>query len=64
MRRIIRLILISLLSLIFCLQFVAVVIRSYIAGMRDQLKEYMAKAERGEHAHYHGDELCTSDHGK
>ena len=48
-----------------CCQFLfSVVIRSYIAGMRDQLKEYKAKAEHGEHAHYHGDELCTSDHGK
>lgn len=41
-----------------------VVLRSYIAGMRDQLREYKAKAEHGEHAHYHGDKLCTSDHGE
>lgn len=43
---------------------ISVIIRSYIAGMRDQLKEYKAKVEHGEHAHYHGTELCTSDHGK
>ncbi|KAL3795754.1 hypothetical protein HJC23_008241 [Cyclotella cryptica] len=43
-----------------------VVIRSYIAGLRDQLKEYKALAGHPEgdaHAHYHGHELCTADHG-
>eukprot|EP01082_Thalassiosira_pseudonana_P002709 g3172.t1 g3172 contig12:1559901-1560857(-) len=43
-----------------------VVIRSYIAGLRDQLKEFKAKAEHpddDDHAHYHGHERCTSDHG-
>ena len=44
-----------------------VVVRSYIAGIRDQLKEYKARVEHGgddAHAHYHGHELCTSDHGE
>ncbi|KAL7521879.1 hypothetical protein ACHAWX_006571 [Stephanocyclus meneghinianus] len=43
-----------------------VVIRSYIAGLRDQLKEYKAREGHPEgdaHAHYHGHELCTADHG-
>ncbi|KAL7538513.1 hypothetical protein ACHAXR_008600 [Thalassiosira sp. AJA248-18] len=47
-----------------------VVLRSYIAGLRDQLKEYKDKVEiaaapHGDdaHAHYHGHEKCTSDHG-
>lgn len=40
-----------------------VVLRSYIAGLRDQLKEYKVRAEHGDddpHAHYHGHERCTS----
>jgi len=48
-----------------------VVLRSYIAGLRDTLKEYKEKAERREingedddpHAHYHGHDKCTEDHG-
>jgi len=48
-----------------------VVIRAYIAGLRDQLKEYKlqseikpaAAAEEDAHAHYHGHEKCTSSHG-
>jgi hypothetical protein len=45
---------------------IKVVIRSYIAGIRDQLKEYKARVEHGgdAHAHFHGHELCTSDHGE
>ena len=27
-------------------------------------KEYKAKAEHGEHAHFHGDEICTTNHGE
>jgi len=48
-----------------------VVLRSYIAGLRDTLKEYKEKVERREingedddpHAHYHGHDKCTEDHG-
>mmetsp|Transcript_19723 Transcript_19723/g.29213 ORF Transcript_19723/g.29213 Transcript_19723/m.29213 type:complete len:175 (+) Transcript_19723:98-622(+) len=44
-----------------------VVIRSYIAGMRDELKELKVKSEHADdddpHAHYHGHEKCTADHG-
>jgi len=43
-----------------------VVLRAYIAGLRDQLKEYKVKAEHSDvdpHAHYHGHEKCTHDHG-
>jgi len=43
-----------------------VVIRSYIAGMRDELKELKVKLEHADddpHAHYHGHEKCTADHG-
>ncbi|KAL3822768.1 hypothetical protein ACHAXA_009642 [Cyclostephanos tholiformis] len=43
------------------------VLKAYIAGLRDQLKEYKVRAERTDdddpHAHYHGHEKCTSDHG-
>ena len=45
--------------------FTTVVLRSYIAGLRDQLKEFKVRAEHQEddpHAHYHGHERCTSDH--
>lgn len=44
----------------------SVVLRAYIAGLRDQLKEYKVKAEHSDgdpHAHYHGHEKCTHDHG-
>jgi hypothetical protein len=37
-----------------------VVIRSYIAGMRDELKELKVKLEHADddpHAHYHGHEV-------
>ena len=41
-----------------------VVIRSYIAGLRDQLIEYKAAENRpvddDPHAHYHGHEKCTA----
>jgi len=42
-----------------------VIIRSYIAGLRDQLKEFKVKAEHKDdeddpHAHYHGHEACTA----
>ncbi|KAL7462317.1 hypothetical protein ACHAXS_002699 [Conticribra weissflogii] len=43
-----------------------VVLRAYIAGLRDQLNEYKVKAECNDddpHAHYHGHEKCTHDHG-
>jgi hypothetical protein len=43
-----------------------VLIQTYIAGLRHQLKDFQARAEHGgnTHAHYHGHELCTSDHGE
>ena len=43
-----------------------VVLRSYIAGLRDQLIEHKVAAERAAdpeddgHAHYHGHEKCTA----
>ena len=41
-----------------------VVIRSYIAGLRDQLIEYKAAENRpvddDPHAHYHGHDKCTA----
>jgi len=43
-----------------------VVLRSYIAGLRDQVIEYKVAAERAAdpeddgHAHYHGHEKCTA----
>jgi len=44
-----------------------VVLRAYIAGLRDQLKEFKVEAGKPDdddpHAHYHGHEKCTSDHG-
>mmetsp|Transcript_33341 Transcript_33341/g.70146 ORF Transcript_33341/g.70146 Transcript_33341/m.70146 type:complete len:161 (+) Transcript_33341:33-515(+) len=46
-----------------------VVLRSYIAGLRDQLKEHKVKAEHHDdddddaHAHFHGHDKCTADHG-
>ena len=43
---------------------IIVVIRSYIAGLRDQLIEYKAAENRpvddDPHAHYHGHEKCTA----
>ena len=39
-----------------------VVLRSYMAGLRDELKEWKTKAEHpddDEHAHYHGHERCV-----
>ena len=39
-----------------------VVLRSYMAGLRDELKELKTKAEHpddDEHAHYHGHERCV-----
>jgi hypothetical protein len=41
-----------------------IIIRSYIAGMRDELKELRAKLEHGHdgddpHAHYHGHEVSN-----
>ena len=45
----------------------AVVVRSYIAGLRGRIKELeneLRVAEDGdEHAHFHGHEKCTADHG-
>jgi len=43
-----------------------VVLRSYIAGLRDQVIEHKVAAERAAdpeddgHAHYHGHEKCTA----
>ena len=52
---------------IWCtLQYIIVVLRSYIAGLRDQLIEHKVAAERAAdpeddgHAHYHGHEKCTA----
>ena len=55
--------LLQLFLLILLLSFIIVVLRSYIAGLRDQLKEYKVRAENADddpHAHYHGHERCTS----
>ena len=47
-----------------CIHIILVVIRSYIAGLRDQLIEYKAAENRpvddDPHAHYHGHEKCTA----
>ena len=48
------------------LQYHLVVLRSYIAGLRDQVIEYKVAAEHAAdpdddpHAHYHGHEKCTA----
>ena len=50
----------------FIINIIIVVLRSYIAGLRDQVIEYKVAAERAAdpdddpHAHYHGHEKCTA----
>jgi hypothetical protein len=44
-----------------------VTIRTYIASLRAEIKEFEAqvltKEDPDPHAHYHGHDLCTADHG-
>lgn len=44
-----------------------VVLRGYIATLREQIKEFEEQAlvasDPDPHAHYHGAEKCTIDHG-
>lgn len=44
-----------------------VVLRGYIATLREQIKEFEEQAHAANdpdpHAHYHGSEKCTIDHG-
>ena len=47
--------------------YTQVILRSYIAGLRDQLIEHNVKAEHAHeedamsgHAHFHGHEKCTA----
>mmetsp|Transcript_14630 Transcript_14630/g.31536 ORF Transcript_14630/g.31536 Transcript_14630/m.31536 type:complete len:185 (-) Transcript_14630:1461-2015(-) len=44
-----------------------VVLRAYIASLREHVKglehKLLAAEDGDEHAHYHGHEKCTSDHG-
>jgi hypothetical protein len=44
-----------------------VVLRGYIATLREQIREFEEQAQAANdpdpHAHYHGSEKCTIDHG-